>query len=497
LSASTSLAGRAALALVLLVGFYVFAIGVSAVLLLIAYATIVEAGHGTYATLKIGFFCAVGAGIILWSILPRIDKFDEPGPQLLAADQPELFRIIEELASSTKEKMPERVYLIPDLNAWVAQRGGVLGIGSRRVMGLGLPLMQVLTVSQLRAVLAHEFGHYFGGDTRLGPIVYNMRGAIHRTVSNLSGRRSILRTPFMWYGEGALKLTQSVSRQQEFAADKLAAKLVSAGALSKALQTIHASAMLYIPYFHAEVNPVLSEGVRPFLAAGFARFLAAPAIQEATIHIVKKEIAEGKSDPYDSHPSLRERVEALATIDSPQTPPEDVPATSLLRNLDVLEARLLAKMTGNPEVQSWSSVEWERLGEKVYLPSWTKMLSENSSALQGVRPADFPAISRDLIAFGKRIKPPKNWLPAGEEWGDLATQTIGAALAVQLHRRGWILQISPGEPVRFTLGSFFVQPFSILLDLNSGELAKENWKKLCVDAKLGDLDLGMVAMPQN
>jgi Zn-dependent protease with chaperone function len=34
-----------------------------------------------------------------------------------------------------------------------------MGFGSRRVMGLGLPLLQALNVSQLEAVLAHEFGH--------------------------------------------------------------------------------------------------------------------------------------------------------------------------------------------------------------------------------------------------------------------------------------------------------------------------------------------------
>jgi len=55
--------------------------------------------------------------------------------------------------------MPKEVYLIADVNASVAQRGGILGVGSRRVVGLGLPLTRILSVAQLRAVLAHEFGH--------------------------------------------------------------------------------------------------------------------------------------------------------------------------------------------------------------------------------------------------------------------------------------------------------------------------------------------------
>jgi len=70
--------------------------------------------------------------------------------------------------------MPAEVYLIAEANAWVIDRGGIMGCGSRRVMGLGLPLLQVLSVYQLRAVLAHEFGHFHGGDTKLGPWVYKI-----------------------------------------------------------------------------------------------------------------------------------------------------------------------------------------------------------------------------------------------------------------------------------------------------------------------------------
>jgi heat shock protein HtpX len=488
-SAATSLARRAALALVLLIGFYVGAILVSALLLLIAYWSVFNAGH-TFGTLKLAFFCVVGAGIILWSILPRFDKFQAPGPQLNAADQPELFGMIRGLADATKEEMPSEVYLIPDVNAWVAQRGGILGIGSRRVMGIGLPLMQILTVSQLRAVLAHEFGHYYGGDTRLGPIIYNLRGAIYRTVTNLARRRSILQVPFAWYGESALKLTHGVSREQEFAADELAASLIGAKPLSDALRTIHAGAVLYPPYLQSEVSPVLSAGFRPGLTSGFTMFLAAPSIQKAAAEVVQEEIATGKADPFDSHPPLRDRVNALAALGSAETTTVESLATSLLRKLDELETELLARATGRPELKSWRFVGWESLAETVYLPAWTRSAAECAEALTGVHPKDFPAISSDLIAFGKRITPPKGWLPSGDEWGDLAARSIGAALAVRLHQQGWALRTAPGRPVEFQRGTFSLNVFSILPELKSGELTAENWLRLCSESGISDLDLG-------
>lgn len=182
-AAAPSLAGRALLAVLLFVGFYLLALGIAAGLLYIPYA---EVRYTDHVTARLDLFCIVAAGTILWSILPRLDRFGAPGPPLTPGEHPRLFRAIEEVAQATGQAMPAEVYAIPDLNAWVSQRGGFMGLGSRRVMGLGLPLMQVLSVDEFRGVLAHEFGHYHGGDTALGPWIYRTRAAIERTLIGMS-----------------------------------------------------------------------------------------------------------------------------------------------------------------------------------------------------------------------------------------------------------------------------------------------------------------------
>ena len=83
----------------------------------------------------------VMAGIMLWSLIPRRDRFQAPGPLLEPARHPRLFAEIEHIAKSLGEALPREIYLIGDPNAWVADRGGLMGFGSRRVMGLGLPLL--------------------------------------------------------------------------------------------------------------------------------------------------------------------------------------------------------------------------------------------------------------------------------------------------------------------------------------------------------------------
>jgi heat shock protein HtpX len=40
---------------------------------------------------------------------------------------PQLFAEIDGVARATGQAMPADVYLVPDVNAWVAQRGGMMG----------------------------------------------------------------------------------------------------------------------------------------------------------------------------------------------------------------------------------------------------------------------------------------------------------------------------------------------------------------------------------
>jgi heat shock protein HtpX len=127
-----SVARRAALAVALLIGFYVFAIAIAAALLLLPYLEFRLIGR---IEARLGLFAIIGAGAILWAIVPRPDRFEDPGPALVERDHPRLFEVLRAVARDTAQAMPSEVFLVPQLNAWVAQRGGVMGFGSRRVGG--------------------------------------------------------------------------------------------------------------------------------------------------------------------------------------------------------------------------------------------------------------------------------------------------------------------------------------------------------------------------
>jgi len=147
---------RSVLVLALMIGFYVLALGIAAVLFAIAYL----ASQGNDWTVRLALPCFFLAIAVLLSLMPRRDQFDPPGPRLEESAEPRLFAFIREIAGDMHQRMPDDIYLDHDANIWVAQRGGTLGFGGRRVMSIGLPLLQALPAAEFKAVLAHEFGHY-------------------------------------------------------------------------------------------------------------------------------------------------------------------------------------------------------------------------------------------------------------------------------------------------------------------------------------------------
>src|SRR5262245_5437321 len=335
--------------------------------------------------------------------------------------------------------MPSEVYLIAEVNAWVMDRGGIMGFGSRRMMGLGLPLLEVLSVSQLRAVLAHELGHFHGGDTKLGPWIYKTRAAIGRTLEGLTQHSSLLQKPFLWYGKAFLRTTHAVSRRQELTADALAARLVGCHSLVDGLKRIYGAALAFDAYWFNEVAPVLRHGYHPPLAEGFGRYLAAPRIAKAVAASLDRELAGGETDPYDTHPPLRARIAAVENRSDRKTPEHDLPAISLLGDVMELETRLVKAISTEPSAQTSQLVAWSDVGWKVWAPTWEAYAGEHAKALSGITPRSLPHIARNLDLFSRRLRRADSEDRAVEERREQASATLGIALAVALSRKGWEL----------------------------------------------------------
>lgn len=483
-----SLALRAFMAVALTVSFYAFAIGLAVLLLLVPWFQWREDHH---LSIRLALFCIVGGGAILWGVLPRFEKFVSPGPRLTEKTQPRLFKILRSVAGDAGQEMPAEVYLVPDLNAGVLQRGGLLGFGGRRVMVLGLPLLSALRVTEFRAVLAHEFGHYLGGETRLGPWIYRTREAIGRTIRTLTEADSLLRFVFEWYGKAFLLITHAISRRQELAADRLGAEVAGAPALAGGLRRIHGADPAYQAFFEQEMAPVLSAGFRPPVADGFVRFLRSEPVSTAVEGIEKKMARERKGDAYDTHPPLGERLAALGNPGPEEPGPGNPRAISLLDGLDGLEKALLkAMLPGMPA--DIEPMAWEEAGEKVFLPAWREAIRKERDLLGATTAAGLAAALAPAPEARRRHRLSKG---AGDEERKPSKLAgiAGCALCVLLADRGWDLACEPGAPISLSEGAVTVRPFTEVDDLAAGKTEPAAWEARVRALGIADVRLDTVA----
>lgn len=483
-----SLILRGVLAITLMVGFYVLALAVAAALIYIPYAEIVYLERIHF---KLVLGCLIGAAAVLWSILPRFDRFVPPGPELKLHEHPEFRDMITRVAADTSQEPPANVFVTLEVNAWVTERGGIMGVGSRRVLGIGLPLLQGLTVDEVRAVIAHEFGHYFGGDTKLGPWIYKTRAAIARSLENLS-EDSWIRLPFVAYAKLFMRITNGVSRQQEFAADRVAARVAGAGTLSSALKKLGGISAAFDGFWRMEYSPVLQAARRAPLSGGFAAFLASPKIAARMGEISAEELLEPTESPYDSHPSTASRCEALEAMDSTGVQGDSRPATVLLSRLEDLERELLTACV-DPEVGRAQPIDWNSVPQRIWIERWREEVTTQAGALAGHNVADLADLAADPSAVARAMKFQPGVLPSEEEKRAGALRLLGTALGVTLHNEGWTVAGAVAEPLTFHRAGEIIEPVELMGLLASDETARAAWPDRAQRLQIALLPLGLSA----
>jgi Zn-dependent protease with chaperone function len=299
-----------------------------------------------------------------------------PVPDAVAVtpdDQPELWEQIRSAAEVTRQRPPDELYLVAEVNAGVAEQSRLLGLlQGRRRMFLGLPLLAGLTVPQLRAVLAHEFGHYGNLDTRLGGVTMRGREALLHTVEAFQEGSTRLHYAigalYVGYARMFLRTTQSVARHQELVADQMAARYAGRDVTAAALRTLPVLDGAYTHYLETYASMGSSLGALPPVGevhGGFPRLLAARTGERLAA------LSAGQRPPrphqYDSHPPLAERIaliEKLPADDWLDQPDDEPTGLTLLRDSDrvfaELEARTLSREAALLRRMSWDDLAMAR-----------------------------------------------------------------------------------------------------------------------------------------
>ncbi|MFG2573670.1 M48 family metalloprotease [Streptomyces sp. NPDC048481] len=250
------------------------------------------------------------------------------------------------------ERPPDELYLVAEVNAGVAEQSRLLGmLPGRRRMLLGVPLLAGMTASRLRAVLAHEFGHYANHDTRLGALTMRGRESVLHTVEAFRQGSTrldyVIGSLYVGYARMFLNVSQSVAREQEFAADRMAARHAGRDATAAVLRGLPVLTAAHTHYQETYVAMGGALGALPPVGevhGGFPRFLAARTQERLAA------LAAGRRSPrphrYDSHPPTAERIaliERLPDDGRPDGSDGEPAALSLLHDPERVFARLEAR----------------------------------------------------------------------------------------------------------------------------------------------------------
>ncbi|ADV66683.1 M48 family metallopeptidase [Deinococcus maricopensis] len=262
-------------------------------------------------------WAAIAATVLLGSAWMTRPRFNHPAGQVITdATHPETLRVIRDVAKLLGAPLPQTVLLTADYNAFVTRAG----FPSRRVLGLGIPLLYALSPQERVALIAHELAHEVNGDPArsqllaralhaltvtyavLHPPTTAHPGPLELLAALLMRALSLAPMGVLW----ALYSLLGEDRQRaEFRADLLAARASGTPEMLSLLNRLHVSELFDYALHKQKRAPERENAFEEFK---HQLEHASP----ATLEGIRIRIEEHRLRLDDSHPPTTDRVRVVA-----------------------------------------------------------------------------------------------------------------------------------------------------------------------------------------
>lgn len=307
--------------------------------------------------------------------------------ELTRAEQRRLFAFLERIADEAGAPRPHKVFVSVRVNAAVFYDLSLLNLfrPAPKNLEIGLGLVNMLNLSEFKAVCAHEFGHFAQRSMALGRWVYTTqqiaahivarRDSLDRLlyrISNLDVRiswigwllslvvwalRAIVDTAFRMI----LIAQRALSREMEMQADLVAVSLTGSDALVHALHRLQIADDAWdrtLAFVRSEIGngrpPQDAFSIQAALADRLGRIYndptygqrpRVPAQRGASFRVFGQETARPPS-MWATHPQNHEREENAKRHYLP-APADERSAWALFDDAQALRERLTARLTGD------------------------------------------------------------------------------------------------------------------------------------------------------
>lgn len=297
--------------------------------------------------------------------------------------------MINEIVKQTDTDFPKKVYLSYDVNASVFYDSTFwsMFLPIKKNLTIGIGLVNVCTKQELKAILAHEFGHFSQRSMKVGSYVYNVNQIIFNLVNEDESYKNTIQSwanasgYFAIFAGLALKFTQGIkwilakmysyvnirhmalSREMEFHADEVAANIAGSLALEESLLRMDLADNSYNNVINFYENKIKDNKASRNIykeQAYVMGFLANKSDLEMKYNLPVVKLSESglfnKSklvieNQWASHPSTEDRVAKLRKLDIKKDPDNNL-ARSLFKNFEETEEKLTAKLFSNVKYES-------------------------------------------------------------------------------------------------------------------------------------------------
>jgi Zn-dependent protease with chaperone function len=226
-------------------------------------------------------FGVMGLGVMIFVFLIKflfaVSKTDQSrNVEITEQEQPALVAFIKQITLDTQTQFPKKIFLSPEVNACVFYDSSFWSMffPVKKNLQIGLGVVNVLSVSEFKAVLAHEFGHFSQRSMKLGSYVYNLNRVIYNMLYQNKDYASFLRqwarihSAFAFFASITVQVVRgiqwvlqqqykvinknylSLSREMEFHADAVAAGVSGSNNMIMALRKVELGASCYDAALH-------------------------------------------------------------------------------------------------------------------------------------------------------------------------------------------------------------------------------------------------------
>ncbi len=257
---------KAALAILAIILFFVLYFGLVVALgYLVRWSIFYDMGDVNKITILGKLGAIAGSAMLFVFTLKFIFKLKNHRPEnrikLVKKEHPDLWKFVYEICAETGAPKPKSIFVDPDVNAYVSYTNSWLSLffPVKKELTIGLGLVSCLNLSEFKAVVSHEFGHFAQSTMKVGSYIMSANTIIHDMIFNRDSWDEILDnwrasdfrisfaawgiTPIVWLIRQILNLFyqflnvmySSLSREMEFNADRVAASTSGSDAIIRAL----------------------------------------------------------------------------------------------------------------------------------------------------------------------------------------------------------------------------------------------------------------------